>query len=100
MTAMPDQTLQLHAIVRNYAHSDVPLGRPTTLREAGIDRLDLPMIALDIEDAFDVHFGPIDDGLSTVGDLIDRLQGCLAAKAMPRARRQRRRSSWMSTSAS
>jgi hypothetical protein len=96
---MPDQPLQLHAILRNYAHCDAPLRRATTLREAGIDRLDLPMIALDIEDAFDVHFGPIDDGLSTVGDLIDRLRRCLAAKAMPRVRQPRRRSSWVSTSA-
>jgi hypothetical protein len=57
------------------------------------------MIALDIEDAFDVHFGPVDDGLVTVGDLIDRLNERLAAKAMPRVRQSRRRNSWMSTSA-
>jgi hypothetical protein len=99
MTAMPDQTLKLHAIVRNYAHCNAPLRRATTLREAGIDRLDLPMIALDIEDAFDVHFGSVDDSLIAVGDLIDRLQSCLAAKAMPRVRQPRRRSSWVSTSA-
>lgn len=98
---MPDQTLRLHAILRNFAHSDAPIGRTTSLAELGIDRLDLPMIALDIEDAFDVHFGPAGalDALSTVGDLIDRLQGCLAAKATPRVCPPRRRSSWMSTSA-
>ena len=96
---MPDQTILLHAILRNFAHSDAPIGRKTALAELGIDRLDLPMIALDIEDAFDVHFGPVDDGLVTVGDLIDRLNVCLAAKAMPRVRPPRRRSSWMSTSA-
>jgi hypothetical protein len=91
--------MQLHAILRNYALSGAPLRRTTTLREAGIDRLDLPMIALDIEDAFDVHFGPVDDSLVTVGDLIDRLNERLAAKATPRLRQPRRRSSWMSTSA-
>jgi hypothetical protein len=96
---MSDLTMQLHAILRNYALVHAPLGRTTTLQEAGIDRLDLPMIALDIEDAFDVHFGPVDDSLATVGDLIDRLNVRLAAKAMPRARPARRRSSWMSTSA-
>jgi hypothetical protein len=57
------------------------------------------MIALDIEDRFDVHFGPVDDSLATVGDLIDRLEARLAAKAMPRVRQARRRGSWMSTSA-
>ena len=96
---MSDLTMQLPAILRNYALVHAPLGRATTLPEAGIDRLDLPMIALDIEDAFDVHFGPVDDSLATVGDLIDRLNERLAAKAMPRARQARRRSSWMSTSA-
>ena len=96
---MPDLTMQLHAILRNFAHSDAPLRRSTTLQEAGIDRLDLPMIALDIEDAFDVHFGPVDDGLLTVGDLLDRLHDCLAAKALPRVLQPRRRSSWMSRSA-
>ena len=96
---MSDLTMQLHAILRNYALVHAPLGRTTTLREAGIDRLDLPMIALDIEDAFDVHFGAVDDSLVTVGDLIDRLNERLAAKAMPRVRQTRRRSSWMSTSA-
>ena len=96
---MSDLIMQLHAILRNYALCGAPLRRTTTLREAGIDRLDLPMIALDIEDAFDVHFGPVDDGLVTVGDLIDRLNERLAAKATPRQRQPRRRSSWMSTSA-
>jgi hypothetical protein len=91
--------MQLHAILRNYALVHAPLGRATTLRETGIDRLDLPMIALDIEDAFDVHFGPVDDSLLTVGDLFDRLNERLAAKAMPRVRPARRRGSWMSTSA-
>jgi hypothetical protein len=96
---MSDSTMQLHAILRNYALVHAPLGRTTTLREAGIDRLDLPMIALDIEDRFDVHFGPVDDSLVTVGDLIDRLNERLAAKATPRVRQARRRGSWMSTSA-
>jgi hypothetical protein len=98
MTAdTPDLTM--HAILRNYALCGAALRRATTLQEAGIDRLDLPMIALDIEDAFDVHFGPVDDSLVTVGDLIARLNDCLAAKATPRVRLPRRRGSWMSTSA-
>ena len=99
MTAIHDLTARLHAILRNYALVHTPLACATTLREAGIDRLDLPMIALDIEDAFDVHFGPVDDSLVAVGDLIARLNDCLAAKATPRVRLPRRRSSWMSTSA-
>ncbi len=73
----------------------------TTLREVGIDPLDLPLISLDVEDAFDVQIGHGDEleELATVHDLAARVTSRLAAKAMPRAHIPRRKGNWMSTGA-
>jgi hypothetical protein len=74
----------------------------TTLRELGIDQLDLPMIFLDVEDQLGVQIDQCDD-IATVGDLVGRVASslkALEAKArQPRAPRPRRKSNWMSTSA-
>jgi hypothetical protein len=75
------------------------VGRSTTLRELAIDHLDLPMICLDVEDAFDVHMGnavQIED-LATVDDLVGVVASCLEEKAKPRVRTPRRKGGWMST---
>jgi acyl carrier protein len=73
-----------------------------TLSDMGIDRLDLPMIFLDIEDALGVHIDYHDDGegLATVRELIATVVTSLQARALqPRPRAPRRKSNWMSTGA-
>jgi acyl carrier protein len=74
----------------------------TSLIDIGIDRLDLPMIYLDIEDALGVQIDYHDDGenLATVRDLISTVVTSLQARALqPRPRTPRRKSNWMSTGA-
>ena len=70
------------------------VGHNTTLSELGIDDLDLPMVCLDLEDAYGMQFA-IEDDVETVGDLVASLVASLAAKKMPR--RPRSRGGWMST---
>jgi acyl carrier protein len=99
---MPDLTARLIAILRKYMRDpNAAVSGTTTLDELDIDNLDLPMICLDVEEAYDVTIGYGDDldGLATVGDVAARLAERLAAKAVPRLRAPRRRSSWISTSA-
>jgi acyl carrier protein len=75
----------------------------TTLSDLGIDRLDLPMIVLDVEDVLGVQIDYHDDGcesLATVRDLIANVISSLQARALqPRLRTPRRKSNWMSTGA-
>lgn len=99
---MPDLTARLIAILRKYMRDPkTSVGSATTLDELEIDHLDLPMICLDVEEAYDVTIGHGDDldGLATVGDVAARLAERLAERAAPRTRAARRRSSWMSTAA-
>ncbi|MGD9802585.1 MAG: hypothetical protein AB7E80_11380 [Hyphomicrobiaceae bacterium] len=74
----------------------------TTLASLGIGELDLPMILLDIEDAFNIPIplGVETQDLATFGSLIAVARLGLAAKALPRRHvTPRKKSSWMSTSA-
>ena len=99
---MHDLTPGLIAVLQKYIRDpNASVGRSTMLRELEIDHLDLPMIYLDVEDAFDVHMGQGDDleEVATIDDLVAVVAGRLAAKAMPRARAPRRKSGWMSTGA-
>jgi hypothetical protein len=99
---MSDLTPRVFAILRKYMRDpNAAVAGPMGLTELEIDLLDLPLIYLDLEDAFDVDVGQ-GDGLeqpATVDDLIARVAARLAARAMPRPRLARRKSSWMSTGA-
>jgi len=94
---MQDLTSGSIAILRRYMRDPAAsVGRSTTLSELGIDDLDLPMVCLDLEDAYGTQIA-IEDDLETVGDLVACLVASLAAKKMPRPRRPRSRGGWMST---
>ncbi|KAB2938429.1 MAG: acyl carrier protein [Hyphomicrobium sp.] len=97
---MNDLTPRLIAILRKYMRDpSASVGSTTPLGELDIDHLDLPMICLDVEDAFDVQVGHGEEleELATVGDLVARLAAGLAEKAKPRPRLARRKGNWMST---
>ena len=97
---MHDLTPGLVAVLQKYMREPTArVGRSTTLSELGIDLLDLPMIYLDVEDAFNVQMGYGDEleELATVHDLVARVASRLAAKAMPQTRIPRRKGNWMST---
>jgi acyl carrier protein len=99
---MHDLTTGLISILRKYMRDPgAAVGHATALADLAIDDLDLPMICLDIEDAYGVHIGHGDElgALETVGDLSARLVARLAAKQLPRLRRPRPRTGWMSTGA-
>ena len=105
MRTLPELTPGIVAILRKYTHNRAALGRSrATLTELAIDRLDLPMIVLDIEDAFNAHIRCDDEieGVTTVQDLV----ACIAARLEANARQQRLRASsprikrtWLSTDA-
>jgi acyl carrier protein len=98
---MPDPTPRLIAILKKYMRDPAAgVTGSTTLAELEIDILDLPMILLDVEDAFDIQ---IDDDDEIEGSAtVDRLAACVAAKAL-QPRRQttvpRSKGSWISTGA-
>jgi hypothetical protein len=99
---MPDLTSVVITILRKYARDpEAAIGSATTLGELEIDRLDLPMIGLDLEEVYDVqidHGDEVEEPVR-VGDLLARLSARLAEKAAPRPRPPRRRSTWLSTGA-
>jgi acyl carrier protein len=86
---MPDLKPRLIAILQKYVRDpNAKVGGSTLLSDVEIDLLDLSMICLDLEDAFDVQMGHGDElkGLATVDDLVARVASGLAAKALPRVR--------------
>ena len=80
----------------------VTVNADTVLVEIGIEALDIPMILLDVEDAFDVRIGfdaELDEPLSVAG-LLAVVQAGIDAKNAPKVRSApRKKSNWMSTSA-
>jgi acyl carrier protein len=101
---MSDHTLRVIAILRNYMRDPAhPVGSGTALSELGIDLLDLPMISLDLEDAFAVHVSHDDDIESFA--TVQALAACVAARLEAKASQPRRpsvpkkKSSWISTRA-
>jgi acyl carrier protein len=96
-------TPRIVATLRKYMRDPaVSVVGTTTLAGIGIDRLDLPMIFLDIEDALGVQIDYRDDGesMATVRDLVANVITSLQARALqPRPRKPRRKSNWMSTGA-
>ena len=94
---MHDLTSGSIAILRKYMRDPAAsVGQSTTLGELGIDDLDLPMVCLDLEDAYGMQIA-IEDDLETVGDLVACVVASLALKTLPRPRRPRSRGGWMST---
>ncbi len=102
---MHELTPRTIAILRRYAHdAAASIADATTLAALEIDRLDLPMIVLDIEDAFNIHVQYDDDigDCATVGDLVALVVQRIEARrseqralaATPRIKR-----SWISTEA-
>jgi acyl carrier protein len=100
---MSDPTATIIAILKPYMRDPgAAIAPDTTLSELEIDRLDLPMIFLDIEDALGVQCHNDDDicDCDTVACLTDRVIACIAAKAArPRQPKVRPKSNWMSTGA-
>lgn len=94
---------QLYAILANYARGRAAnVTAETTLAALDLDALDMPMILLDIEDAFgiDLRIGDGFDGLATVADLAALVTDAIRARQQPRQRLvPRKKSSWMSTTA-
>jgi acyl carrier protein len=101
---MQDPTARITAILSQYSRDlGFPIASWTRFGELGIDRLDLPLIVLDIEDAFaiQVRYDEELDGFASVGDLIACVRAHLAAKgtrnraaSAPRSKRP-----WMSKAA-
>jgi acyl carrier protein len=101
---MQDPTARITAILTQYARDlGFPVASWTRFSELGIDRLDLPLIVLDIEDAFaiQIRYDEEMDGFTSVGDLIACVRAHLAAKgtrnraaSAPRSKRP-----WMSKAA-
>lgn len=99
---MHDLIPGLIPVLRKYMREPTArVGRSTTLKELEIDLLDLPMIYLDVEDAFNVQMGHGDEleEFATVQDLVACVASRLAAKAMPQTRIPRRKGNWISTGA-
>jgi acyl carrier protein len=99
---MPDLTPELIAVLQKYMRDPAAtVVGSMALSELEIDLLDLPMICLDVEDAFDVQIGQGEElvELATVDELVARVALRLAAKALPRVRIPRRRGNWISTGA-
>ena len=94
---MHDLTFGSIAILRKYMRDPVArVGPGSALGDLGIDDLDLPMICLDLEDAYGVQL-VLEDDAETVADLVACLVASLAMKTLPRPRRPRSRGGWMST---
>lgn len=99
---MEPMTQKLTAILAKYMRDPAAnVAADTTLRELEIDRLDLPMILLDIEDSLDVRISYDDEieHFSTFGEIVGCVAAHLEAKSRPRVRTLRIKRSWISTTA-
>jgi acyl carrier protein len=102
---MQELTPTIISILQKYiGNPTARVGSRTTLGELEIDRLDLPMIFLDVEDIFEVQIDYHDEieGMATIGCLVSCVESGVEAKALqPHSRRPvpRRRGNWMSTGA-
>ena len=100
---MQDPTSRITTILTQYTRDlGYPIASWTRFSDLGIDRLDLPMIVLDIEDSFaiQIRYDEEMDGFASVGDLISCVKAHLASKglgARPSAPRSKR--PWMSKAA-
>lgn len=91
----------LAAILGKYAQVEIhAIDAATSLAGLGIDMLDIPLILLDIEDAFAIPAEIAgDDEPATFGDLLAVVAAGLEAKRAPRpqVQRPRKKGGWMST---
>jgi acyl carrier protein len=102
-SAMQDPNARIIAILKQYTRDlGFPVASWTRFSELGIDRLDLPLIVLDIEDAFAIQIGYDQqmDGFASVGDLIVCVRAHLATKGTRiRSSAPRSKRPWMSKAA-
>jgi len=102
---MNEMTPKAIHILRGYMRDPATaIDEGTTLVALEIDRLDLPMVVLDIEDAFDIHLGYDEDieECVTVADLVANLRARREAKLAEdrnRASAPRVKRTWLSTDA-
>lgn len=100
---MQDPTSRITTILTQYTRDlGYPIASWTRFSDLGIDRLDLPMIVLDIEDSFaiQIRYDEEMDGFTSVGDLVACVRQHLASKgtrSRPSAPRSKR--PWMSKAA-
>ena len=100
---MQDITPKIIAILQKYIrNSAVRIGGTTILNELEIDFLDLQMIFLDVEEAFDVQIRDEDD--IEVAASVSGLTQCVTAhlqakRSQPRTPVRRPKRSWVSTGA-
>ena len=98
---MTNPTAKIAAILARYTRdATVVIGSATTLTQLDIDVMDLPMIFLDIEDAFNVQiqYDEAVEDVATVEALVTAVTTRLTAKAnQPRVPRVK--SNWCSTRA-
>ena len=99
---MQDPTARITAILSQYTRDlGFPVASWTRFSELGIDRLDLPLIVLDIEDAFaiQIRYDEEMDGFTSVGDLIACVRAHLQTKRARSPSAPRSKRPWMSKAA-
>jgi len=100
---MQDPTSRITTILTQYTRDlGYPIASWTRFSDLGIDRLDLPMIVLDIEDSFaiQIRYDEEMDGFASVGDLIACVMAHLETKSVrPRVSAPRSKRPWMSKAA-
>ncbi len=99
---MPDVTSTIINILKPYVRDpSLHIDSLTTLRELEIDRMDLPMISLDIEDAFrvQIQYDEEIEDQATVHALAASVEVLLEAKAKQPPPSPRVKSNWLSTGA-
>jgi acyl carrier protein len=83
-----DLTARIVGLLKQYMFDPMaPVASCTILSDLKIDLLDLPMIILDVEDAFNIHicYDEEVEKFTTVGDLVACVTSHLEAKAAPRS---------------
>jgi acyl carrier protein len=100
---MQDPTSRITTILGQYTRDlGYPIASWTRFSDLGIDRLDLPMIVLDIEDSFaiQIRYDEEMDGFASVGDLVACVKAHLGTKGMrTRSSAPRSKRPWMSKAA-
>lgn len=101
-SVMPDVTSKIVAILKAYVRDpSAPIKCLMTLSELEIDRMDLPMISLDIEDAVGVQiqYDEQFDTSATIHALVASVEALLEAKIKRPPPSPRLKSNWLSTGA-